>query len=288
MTKNKFSVEDNKLLQYLVMISGIILCAIGINGFLTPVNMLSGGLAGICVVLNNLIGINQGVASLIMNVPIFVLSRKYFDKSFFVLSFINMFIFSIALGVTQNLYKYIVINDIMLQCIYGGILNGIGIGLVFKARASGGGLDIISAVLKRKFDFPMKNTFLIVNFFVVCIGGFLFGFKLAMYTLISMYLTSVSMDITKDCFNKQKSILLISEKNQQIADEIMIEMKSGVTFLEAEGAYTHSKKKLIYCIVSSSDVAKLKELTYRIDMNAFISINNVEEVRGAGFKEKFL
>ncbi|RDY25673.1 YitT family protein [Romboutsia weinsteinii] len=288
MTNKTFSIEDNKLLQYGVMAFGIILCAVGINGFLTPANLLSGGLAGICVILNNLFGINQGIASFLMNIPIFLLSNKYFDKRFLIVSFINMFLFSIALGATQDLYRYVNINDTMLQAIYGGLLNGAGMGLIFKAKASAGGLDIIAAVFKTKFGISMKDTFLFVNFFIVCAGGFLFGPKLVMYTLISMYITSVAMELTKDSFDKKKSILLISEKNEEIAQEIMKEMKSGVTFLDAEGAYTHAKKKIIYCIVSSGDMAKLKDLVYRIDHNAFISVNNVEEVRGAGFKEKFL
>ncbi len=288
MTKDKFSLEDNKFLQYTVMIIGIIICAIGINGFLTPAKMLSGGIAGICVILNNLFGINQGISSFLMNIPIFLLARKYFDKRFLIASFINMFLFSIALGATQDLYKYVSINDTMLQAIYGGILNGAGVGLIFKAKASAGGLDVIAAMIKTKFDIPMKNTFMTVNFFVICAGGFLFGPKLVMYTLIAMYITSISMEISKDAFDKKKTLMVISKKNEEIANVIMKEMKSGVTYLEAEGAYTHSKKKIIYCIVSAGDLAKFKDLIYKIDIDAFISVNNLEEVRGAGFKEKFL
>ncbi len=89
------------------MVIGLMLSAVGINAFLTPANLLSGGLTGICVMLNNLFGINQGVASFLMNIPIFILSKKYFGKRFLVLSFINMLLFSIALGVTQDLYKYV-------------------------------------------------------------------------------------------------------------------------------------------------------------------------------------
>lgn len=288
MTKNKFSIEDNKFIQYTVMILGINLCAIGINGFLTPAKMLSGGIAGICIILNNLFNINQGIASFFMNIPIFLLSKKYFDKNFLILSFFNMFLFSIALGATQDLYKYVIIDDTMLQAIYGGILNGAGMGLIFKAKASAGGLDIIAALLKTRFDIPMKNTFMTVNFFVVCAGGVLFGPKLVMYTLISMYITSIAMEVTKDAFYKNKALMVISKKNEEIAEVIMKEMKSGVTYLDAEGAYTKAKKKIIYCIVSSGELAKFKELIYNIDIDAFISVNNVEEVRGAGFKEKFL
>ncbi|MEG1310755.1 MAG: YitT family protein [Romboutsia sp.] len=288
MVAKSLSIEENKFLQYGLIVVGITLSAIGINAFLAPAKMLSGGLAGICVILNNLYGLNQGLVSFLLNIPIFIIGSKFLDRKFLVISFINMIVFSAALGVTQDLYKYITMDDIMLQCIYGGILNGIGLGLVFKARASAGGLDIIAAIMKRKFSIPLKNTYLSVNFIIVCAGGFLFGPRLVMYTLISMYLTTVMMDVAKDIFDQTKSILLISEKNEEIAKCIMSKMGTGVTFLEAEGAYTNNKKKIIYCIVSASQVAKLTELIYDKDESAFISVNNVEEVRGAGFREKFL
>ena len=176
----------------------------------------------------------------------------------------------------------------MLQCIYGGALTGIGMGLTFKARATAGGLDIIAAIMKRKYDIPMKNTFLFINFFVVCAGAFLFGAKLVMYTLITMYIISFTMDIGKDCFDRKKSILLISNKYDEISKVIMNKMGRGVTFLEAEGAYTQNKKKMIYCIISANEIGKFKDLIYDMDSEAFISVNNVEEVKGGGFKDKFL
>lgn len=288
MPKKYSCVEDNKLLQYILIIVGILLCVIAINGFLAPAKLLGGGITGICIILNKLYNINQGIVSFVLNIPIFIIGMKYLDKKFLWISFINMFLFSFALGITENVYNYIHVNDIMLKSIYGGILNGIGSGLIFKARASAGGVDIIGALMKRKFNIPLKNTFMFINAVVVCAGGFLFGTELVMYTLISMYITVIAMDITKDSFNKNKAILLISDKYDEISKCIMSNMKRGVTFLEAEGAYTNKKKKIIYCIVSAGEVAKFKELAYGKDKHAFISVNDVEEVKGEGFKEKFL
>ena len=148
--------------------------------------------------------------------------------------------------------------------------------------------DYIAAVFKRKYDISMKNTFMFINFFIICAGEFLFGPKLVMYTLISMYITSVTMELAKDSFDNKKSILLISDKYEELSKIIMKDMKRGVTFLDAEGVYTNNKKKMIYCIISASEVGHFKELVYEKDENAFISVNNVEEVRGGGFKEKFL
>ena len=279
---------ESKVGKQLLIIIGIIISAIGINGFLAPADLLSSGLAGIVVILNKIFGVNQGLVILLMNIPIFLICKKYVDKEFFYSSIINMFIYSLALGISENLYKYIIIDDLMIQSIFGGILVGVGVGLIFKANSSVGGLDIVMASLKLKYNISIKNASLVINFFIICLGGILFGGLRAMYTLISMYLTSIFIEQAKDCFNKQKLILLISEKYNEIATNIMSATGKGVTFLDAEGAYTKVKKKMIYCVVSTSQVAKIKEIIYKEDKDAFVSINNIDEVKGGGFKEKRL
>jgi len=281
-------VNKEKITNVLLIITGIILNVIGINAFLTPAKLLTNGLAGIAVAVDYVFGINQGLLILLMNIPIFLYARKYVDKSFLVSSFINMFIYSFLLGATKDLYKYIVIDDIMIQSIFGGIMIGAGIGLIFKANSTVGGMDILTAVIKIKYNIPLGVTFLAINVAIVCIGGVLFGAKLAMYTIISMYITSKVLEVAKDCFNKKKFILLVSDKNEEIAQGIMEITKRGVTFLEAEGGYTNQKRKLLYCIISTNQVAKIKELIYKKDNKAFVSINNVDEVRGGGFKTKLL
>ena len=215
-------INDNCIFRYMLMIFGIFLCSIGINAFLTPSKLLSGGVAGINVILYQLFGLNQGISTFLINIPIFIIGIKYLDKDFLIISFINMFIFYFALGVTQNLYRYIYLNDNIIQCIYGGLLNGCGMGIIFKSRACCGGLDIIAASLKKEFNIEMKNTFLAINLFIVAVGGFFFGFKLALYTLVAMYIASHTMDVVKDSFNSQKSIIVVTDYDAQIADSIMI------------------------------------------------------------------
>lgn len=283
-----FDMQKNKILRQVVIILAIVIYAVGVNAFLTPAKLLSTGLGGVVVIANQLIHVNQGITMIIINIPIFIFCRKYVDKQFLVSSLICMIMLSLALGLTENLYKYINFNDVLLQSVFGGILVGIGTGIMFKLNASSGGVDFIAAVLKVRYNLSIKNTALIINFFIVCAGGIVFGAIPAMYTLISMYITYFSMDITKDLFTQNKSIFLLSEKNEEIANIIMRELGKGVTFLEAEGAYTGNKKKLIYCIVPYNYIGKIKEIVYSIDSKAFISINDVDEVRGEGFKTKTL
>lgn len=285
---NNLNIYTNKKFRYTVMVFGILIYVIGINLFLTPAKLLSGGVAGISILLNFIFNINPGIVTAIVNIPIFIIGYKYFNKEFLVLSFINMLIFSVVLGLTQEIYTLMPIHDVLLQSIFGGLFTGIGLGLIFKAEASSGGLDIVSGVFKRKFNIPLKNTFLFFNMIIVGLGGIFFGIDLAMYTLISIYISSTVMEITKNSFTDKKSLFIISEKHNEISEKIMKELHRGVTFLDAQGAYTKNKKQIIYCIISSNELMKIKDIVYEIDDKAFISINTVEEVRGNGFRNAFL
>ena len=280
--------DENIFLRYIVITAGITISSIGINGFLKPAHLLGGGVAGLSVALNYVSNMNIGVLSFLINIPIFILGFIFLEKEFCITSLVNMLIFSTVLGLTQNVGHYIPVNDVLLQTVYGGILGGIGLGLVFKAKSSLGGTDIIAAILKIKKNIPMKDTGLFMNFLIVCLGSALFGLELGLYTLIGMFLNVYSMNIVKDMMNTQKSVMLISSRSDDISKCIMKDLIRGVTLIEAEGAYTHEKKKIVYCIVASNEIPKIKEIALKYDKKAFISVNDVNEVKGRGFKEKYL
>ncbi|MBP3929743.1 MAG: YitT family protein [Peptostreptococcaceae bacterium] len=288
MGKVKSTLEENLILRYILIIIGITISSIGINGFLKPAHLLGGGVAGMSVAINHVTGFNVGIITFLINIPIFILGFIFLEKQFCITSLINMVLFSTILGITQDIGNYIVINDIILQTVYGGILGGIGLGIVFRAKSSLGGTDIIAAILKIKKNIPMKDTGLAINFLVVCIGAILFGLNIGLYTLIGMFINAYVMNIVKDAMNYQKSVMLISNKSEEIGNSIMKDLVRGVTYIEAEGAYTHEKKRIIYCIVSSNEIPRIKEIALKYDKEAFISVNDVNEVKGRGFKEKYL
>ncbi|AUN13978.1 membrane protein [[Clostridium] sordellii] len=288
MSEVKNTLDENIFLRYIVITAGITISSIGINGFLKPAHLLGGGVAGLSVALNYVSNMNIGVLSFLINIPIFILGFIFLEKEFCITSLVNMLIFSTVLGLTQNVGHYIPVNDVLLQTVYGGILGGIGLGLVFKAKSSLGGTDIIAAILKIKKNIPMKDTGLFMNFLIVCLGSALFGLELGLYTLIGMFLNVYSMNIVKDMMNTQKSVMLISSRSDDISKCIMKDLIRGVTLIEAEGAYTHEKKKIVYCIVASNEIPKIKEIALKYDKKAFISVNDVNEVKGRGFKEKYL
>ena len=238
MSKVNTVVEDNIFTKYLMITIGMIIACIGINGFIRPAHLLGGGVAGISTAINYLTGINVGLLTFLINIPIFILGFIYLEKDFCISSLINMILFSLLLGLTQNIGDIIPVRDILLQSVFGGILAGIGSGLVFRTKSSQGGTDIIGAILKFKKNIDMKDTTLTINILIVLVSATLFGIDLALYTLIEMFLSASAMNFTKDAMNSQKSVMVISGESESIAGDIMNVLQRGVTFLEAEGAYT--------------------------------------------------
>lgn len=288
MSKVNTILEDNIFLRYTVIIIGMFIACIGINGFLRPAHLLSGGVPGIAAIINYNTDINIGLLTFLINIPIFVLGFIYLEKDFCITSLINMILFSILLGITQNIGKFIPVDDILLQTVFGGILSGVGSGMVFRTKSSQGGTDIIGAILKFKKNIEVKDTALATNLIIVSVGGAIFGMNLALYTLIGYYVSASVMSFVKDAMSYEKSVMVISKESEIIATEIMSTLVRGVTFLEAEGAYTKEKKRIIYCIVLSKEIPKIKEIVLKYDQKAFISVNDVSEVKGRGFKEKYL
>ena len=288
MSKVNNIVEKNIFARYSIILAGMIISSIGINGFIRPAHLLSGGVTGLATMLNYITNINVGLLTFLINIPIFILGFMYLERDFCITSLINMVLFSVILGITQDIGSYIQVDDILLQSVFGGILAGIGSGLVFRTKSSLGGTDIIAAILKIKKNIQVKDTTLGINILIVLVSGMLFGIELALYTLIEMFLSASSMNLVKDAMNSQKSVMVISRESESIAKDIMTIVHRGVTFLEAEGAYTKEKKRIIYCIVSSNEIPKIKEIALNYDKKSFISVNDVTEVKGRGFKEKYL
>ena len=272
MSKVNNVVEENIFVRYIVILSGMIISSIGINGFIRPAHLLSGGVTGLATMLNYITNINVGLLTFLINIPIFILGFMYLERDFCITSLINMVLFSV----------------ILLQSAFGGVLCGIGVGLTFRAKSSQGGTDIIGAILKIKRNVEVKNTALATNIAIVLCGSFLFGINLALYTLISMFLNAQTMAVVKDAFFEEKAVMVFTEKSQEVADDIMKDLVRGVTFLNAEGGYTREKKKIVYCVALSKEIPKIKEIALKYDKRAFISVNDVNEVKGKGFKERYL
>lgn len=272
------------IIKILFIIIGNLLCSIAFNVFFIPNRLLSGGVGGLGIIIQYLTGIPTGISVFFLNIPIFLLGSKLIDREFTIYAFISMLIYSSILTITRKLGSYFVVDDIILAAVFGGIFNGIGMGLMFRNRTSQGGFDIIAAILKKKYNINIGSGLMAANTIIVSLSSFLFGYKSAMYTLIAMYIGYAVVDKVQLGLNVKKNVIIVSEKADLVAEAILNQLNRGVTFLEGMGGYTHEDKKVIYCIVTSRETAKLKEIVEEIDPMAFFTINDVVEVRGKGFK----
>lgn len=270
---------------FMIILGGAI-GGISFNVFLIPHKLLSGGVSGVALILNYLFGLNPGVLIFVINIPIFIAGYRFVDKEFIILSLIGMTAFSVSIDLFSYLRNIVYINDTLLSCLYGGVLNGIGMGIVFRNRASQGGVDIVAVIAKKYFSINLGSTSLIINFIIVAIASVFYGLKPAMYTLVSMYVASSVLDKVLQGFSSSKSVMIITDNEQQVADEIIKTLGRGVTYLDGEGAYTGNKKRVIYCIVTVSQLAKLKQIVHETDSKAFMAVSDTAEVLGYGFANR--
>lgn len=280
-------IRQNKtvLLDFIIIFLGCLVASLGVNLFLTNAKLLSGGATGVALILQYTANISSGITVFIINLPLFLISYKRLNKRFTLYSAIGMISLSLSLIITKPLSQLIKIDDILVYCIYGGVLCGLGYGLVFLRNGSTGGVDIITMVIRKKYpNFEIGKVSFGINCIIVLIGAIIFGLPKALYTFISIFLQSVVVDRVLNGFNSKKLLLILTEKEQDMINYIIKDMHRGVTSLIAEGEYTHNRKKMLYCAVTSSQMIHVKLKLLKIDPKAFITIIDVSEVNGKGFR----
>ena len=275
----------NNLIDVFFIFWGCMIASLGVNLFLSHAKLLSGGATGVALILEYTAGIPAGIVILIINIPLLLLSYKKLDKSFTIYTTMGMLCLSISLMITKSLTNLINMeSDLLIFCIYGGVLCGIGYGMVFLRRGSTGGTDIITMLIRKKYsNFNIGSLGFSLNLIIVIIGAIIFGIPQALYTIISLFIQSLVLDKMLKGFNRKKLLLILTRKEKEIIEYVIKDLNRGVTSLFAEGEYTHDKKKMLYCIVNSHQMIELKTVIHSIDPGAFITIVDASEVRGKGF-----
>ena len=268
-----------------VIIIGCLISSLGVNLFLSNAGLLSGGVTGIGLILQYLWNIPSGITVFILNIPLFIVSYKFLSKRFTIYTAIGMVSFSTALMITKPLSSLVKVDDTLLYCIYGGILSGIGYGLIFFRNGSIGGTDIITMVVRKKYsDLDIGKVGFAFNLIIVTLAAFIFGLPKALYTLISMFITSSILDRVLSGFTSKKLLLVLTEKEEDIINYVIKDMNRGITSLMAEGGYTHNQKRLLYVAVTTSQMISLKNKILRIDPKSFITIIFFSEFKLKGYK----
>ena len=277
---------QKKIRRYLGMTIGIAIVAIGINMFFVPNKIAAGGVTGLATVLHYLSGLSVGSLMLIFNVPLFIIGIKILGAKYGLKTLYG----AIALAVLVDVfapYTPTLTHDILLNSIYGGLLVGVGMGLVFRFRGNTAGTALAAAILHKIFNITVGQALLILDFFVVAFAGIVFKSpELALYAIIAIFVTAKIIDLVQEGPNNSKAFFIMAAEPELLAEGILKEVDRGVTFLQGKGGYTGQDRELLLCVVETSEVTQLKELIYQHDPQAFIIVTDAQEVLGEGFSSK--
>jgi uncharacterized membrane-anchored protein YitT (DUF2179 family) len=274
--------------QYLIITFGSVIMSLSLVLFLGPAKIAPGGVSGLAIVVYNLFEIPMGITMLILNIPLFLLGLKLLGRKFGPRTFFSFTVLSVA---TDIFDKYLNLqaatNEPLLAAIFGGVVMGAGLGIVFRNKGTTGGSDIIGQVINKYTNMSVGTGIMVIDFFIITLAGLAFkNINLALYGFISLFFSGRVVDIMLDGFDYARAFYIISDKYEEMIEVINNKMDRGGTLLDGKGIYTGAERKVLFAVVTRKEVAKLRELVEDIDPEAFVIISNIHEVLGNGFRRR--
>ena len=283
--EEKFNI--NKTIKEIIgTLIGAAIMALGTSLFLLPNQLSSGGFAGIATIAYYFLNIPMGLTIVVINIPLFIVAAYRLGKSFFLKSLIGTISFSAFVDIFDKITP--LTNDRFLACIYGGIIIGLGTAIILNSNSSTGGSDLLSFIA-RTFnpDLRMSNIIIIIDTVIVLLNMLFFKeIEIGLYSAIAIYLMGKIIDIIFEGIYFTKLLIIISDKNEEIAKEVGEKIQRGATGIFGKGMYTGEDKLILMCAASRGDIARIKNIARKIDRNSFIIIANAREVVGKGFKKE--
>lgn len=274
------------LKDYLFIFVGVFLVALSLEYFFIPNNIAAGGLTGLAIVINHYMpAISTGPLVFIMDLFLFVIGFIFLGKNFGVKTIVSSFSLAGMMTFIENfLEPKAVTNDLMLAAIFGTLITAIGMAIVFNANASTGGTDTIAKILNKFFHIDIGKSLLAVDFIVTLLGAITFGINIGLYGLLSVIINGIAIDKVIEGFHVCKEVTIISKKSNEIGKFIMEELERGCTFLKGVGGFTGKDTCVLYSVLGRNEFIKLKQYISKVDPDAFITVGEVHEVMGEGFK----
>ncbi len=291
--------------DYAVIAIGATIMALGLVWFLGPYKVSAGGVSGISIVLSNTLGLPLGLTMLVLNIPLFILGIIVLGKRFGVRTFFGFTVMSVMTDlINEGIYGHLlpgrykayllsdpasvnVLKDLdpLLAAIFGGVLLGFGLGLVFRAQGSTGGSDII-AQISVKYNFMTDGqTFLIFDFIVISLGAIVFNnLGYALIGFVALFVSSKTVDVVIEGIGNTKGLYIISDNWTAIRDRVLKEVERGVTIIHGEGGYTGKPKEILLVVVTRRNIYKVRQIVIDEDPKAFMIITDIHEAYGLGFK----
>ncbi|MDD6223442.1 MAG: YitT family protein [bacterium] len=267
--------------RYLELILGVFLISIAFNVFLLPNNIVYGGVSGLSIIAKQLLNIEPSLFIMAGSILLLIVSYFVLGKEQTTASILGSILFPLFVNLTENLTTYIQLeNEILLSVVFGGIINGFGAGLVFKAGFTTGGTDIINQIISKYLKVSMGKAMLMSDGLIVLCGVFVFGINKLMYALIVVYIIGLITDKVLLGISSSKAFHIITNHETEIKNYVLKELGHGVTIFDAKGGFTREKQKVLLCVVPTNQYYKLKEGIHQIDHDAFFVVTDAYEVFG--------
>ena len=277
-------------MEYLLIIVGTALMATAITSCFDAAGLVTGGFSGISILVKagtkSLYGngIPLWVTNLVLNIPVFLLAAKIKGIAFVKKALLGDLSLTVWLAV---LPAWKLSGDFLLVALYGGLLQGVGIGLVFLGGGTTGGTDLLAAIIQNFMrHYSIAQIMQFVDGAVVLVGMYVFGVERALYAIIAVYLVTKVSDGIIEGLKFSKSVYIITEKPDEVSRMVMEDLDRGITGISAKGMYSGQDKLMLFCVVNKKEIVMLKEKVDEIDPEAFVIVTDAREVHGEGFIEK--
>lgn len=279
-----------KIKNYVLIFLGTILMAVATNMVFEPMNMVTGGISGIGIVIKNATahwipgGVSLWITNALLNVPLFIMAGMVKGKKFIMQTLFATVCFTVALSIVPSFP--IIRDDYLLAAVFGGTVMGAGLGLVLMAGTSTGGTDLLGIIIQSFLrHYSVAQILFAIDSCIVLVGAMVFGMTSALYAVITIFITSKVMETILEGIKYGKLAFIISDQYLQIADEILHVMNRGATSISITGMYSNDDKKMLLCVVSPKEIVEIMDITQKNDPSAFLIVTDVREVMGEGFIE---
>ena len=276
---------QRKLIDYAALLFGSFIFAIGINYFAIP-NMLSeGGVIGITIITYYLFEWSPGLVSFIINLALVAIGYKFFSKRTIIYTVITIIFSSVFLELTKSWGEQLG-NDTLLAALFAGLFVSGGLGMIFRVGGTSGGATTVARMLQQWLGWSVGKAMLVIDISVILLSAFVIGKEKAMFTLVAVYVGAKVIDKIVDGADDRKAVMIISKHQEDIRKELLTTMGRGVTILDGRGGYTLEKQAILYIIINQTEIVQLRRILERVDEDAYVTINNVQEIFKRGFKER--
>ena len=270
--------------KLLLITIGAAIAAIGLKLFLVPNNIIDGGVVGLSIMGEAITGVSFGIIMPLLSLPFVVYGWKRLGKAFALYTLYAIIALSIFSGIFAQFDP--LTTDSFLAAIFGGIIDGIGVGLIIRYGGSLDGTEIIAIDMDKRTVFSTGEILMFINLFILSGAGFLFGYDKAMYSLVAYFVISKMIDVVVKGINEVYSVMIVTSEYEDMRDTLVHDLNRGVTVLHAEGGYSGEEKRALYCIVSRLEIDKLKEAVQDVDDRAFLTVTPVNDIVGGKTNKK--